>query len=148
MRQLSHQLHKLTARLDRAADQILQVEVGTTYARFLALFAVSQGAQSQRALATWLGITEPSVSRMTGVLVEAGLLEVSAPPGGGNRRHLRLTEAGAALVKQGGRALERRFAHLVEAGGVDYEEFEAQTVRVIEQLESEGIGPLPEAGRE
>src|ERR1700712_4836458 len=73
---LSYELHKLTSRLDRAADQVLQREVGITYARFLALFAVQQGARTQRELSAWLGVTEPSVSRMAQVLSVDGFLAV------------------------------------------------------------------------
>jgi DNA-binding MarR family transcriptional regulator len=141
---LSYELHKLTARLDRAADHVLQAEMDTTYSRFLMLFAAQQGAQSQRELAAWLGITEPSVSRMTGVLAADGLLEVSTSPGSGNRRHLRLTAAGEDLVRRSSQALEGRFIRLVEASGVPYDEYEAHTLRLIKQLEAEGIGPLLE----
>jgi DNA-binding MarR family transcriptional regulator len=139
---LSYELHKLTARLDRAADQLLQREGGVTYSRFLALFAVQQGARSQRELAAWLGITEPSVSRMAGVLAADGLLEVSSSPGNGNRRSLRLTPAGEALVKTSSQALEGRLVRLVEASGVPYDDYHAYTVALIQQLVAEGIGPL------
>jgi len=141
---LSYELHKLTARLDRAADQLLQAEMGTTYSRFLTLLAVQQGAQSQRGLAAWLGITEPSVSRMVGVLAADGLLEVSTSPGSGNRRHLHLTAAGEALVKRSSHALEDRFTRLVESSGVPYDDYETYTLRLIKQLEAEGVGPIIE----
>jgi hypothetical protein len=36
---LSYELHKLTARLDRAADGLLRQEERTSYSRFLTLFA-------------------------------------------------------------------------------------------------------------
>ena len=143
---LSYELHKLTSRLDRAADQVLQRDVGITYARFLALFAVHNGARTQRELAAWLGVTEPSVSRMAGVLSADGLLDVSAAAGGGNRRSLHLTPEGAALVRRSSRALEGRFVRLVEASGVPFAEYHAHTVALIRQLESEGIGaPVGEA---
>jgi DNA-binding MarR family transcriptional regulator len=78
-RDLSRSLHALTARLDRAADTILRAEAGLSYSRFLALFMVrSLGADTQRALAERLGVSEPSVSRMTRVLAEQGLLRVVA----------------------------------------------------------------------
>jgi DNA-binding MarR family transcriptional regulator len=81
---LSRSLHTLTARLDRAADQILRAEAGLSYSRFLTLFMIgSAGADTQRALAERLGVTEPSVSRMTHALEEAGLVKAIADPAGG-----------------------------------------------------------------
>lgn len=139
---LSYEIHKLTSRLDRAADQLLQRETGITYARFLMLFGVHQGAQSQRELATWLGVTEPSVSRMVGVLAADGLLTVSAVPGTGNRRLLALTKPGTALVKRSGRLLEDRFTQLLHASGVPHDEYHRFTVALTEQLEADGIGPI------
>ena len=95
---LGYELHKLTARLDRAADDLLRREEGTTYARFLALFAVGESHGSQRDVANWLGQSEPSTSRMVTVLAEEGFLEAARREGGGNRHQLRLTTSGAELV--------------------------------------------------
>ncbi len=139
---LSYELHKLTARLDRAADQVLQAAAGTTYSRFLALFAISEGARTQRELAAWLGVTEPSVSRMVSVLAADGLIEVGATPGMGNRRRLALTATGSQVVGRCGPLLEQRFVGLVEASGVPYDQYATYTGRLIDQLAREGIGPL------
>jgi DNA-binding MarR family transcriptional regulator len=134
-RDLSRSLHALTARLDRAADAILRAEAGISYARFLTLFMVrSLGAVTQRALAEKLGVREPSVSRMTRVLAEEGLLEVLPDPAGGNRRRLALTPAGERLVKRWGGYLEERFAQLVDDSGVPYRTYARYTQRVLEQL--------------
>src|ERR1700689_2373405 len=95
---LGRSLHLLTARIDRAAESILRAEANVSYSRFLALLMIgSYGAETQRALAQRLGVTEPSVSRTVRVLEEASLLAVVADPAGGNRRLLRLTPAGEAL---------------------------------------------------
>src|SRR4051812_15399141 len=111
---LSFDLHALTARLDRSADRILQAECGPTYRRFRALLTVGRlGAATQRAVAEELGITDPSASRMTGVLVGTGLLEVAPDPGGGNRRRLSLTPEGKETVERCRSLLEQRFAALV-----------------------------------
>lgn len=140
---LTRTLHALTARLDRAADALLRTEAGLTYSRFLPLFMVgSQGADTQRVLADRLGLSEPSVSRMTRVLVEEGLLEVISKPGEGNRRRLKLTRVGQQVVKRWGRRLEQRFAELVDDAGVPYQRYAQYTQRLIEQLESAGA-PLP-----
>jgi len=132
---LSHDLHVLTARLDRAADQLLRAEYNITYARFLALFFVGIGASSQRDLARWLGVTEPSVSRMTGVLVKAGWLNVAADPAGGNRRQLGLSETGQKLVRACGELLEQRFAAFVKASGIPYPEYAQYTHQLLDQLD-------------
>jgi DNA-binding MarR family transcriptional regulator len=138
---LSRSLHALTARLDRAADAILRAEAGLSYARFLALYMVgSWGADTQRALAERLGVSEPSVSRMTRVLAEDGLLDVAADPNGGNRRRLRLTPAGEEVINRWGGMLEERFAALVEAAGVPYETYARHTRALLQGLGSQGVG--------
>jgi DNA-binding MarR family transcriptional regulator len=134
---LSYELHKLTARLDRAADRILQEREGISYSRFLTLFAVKHGAASQRALAAWLGQSEPSASRMVGVLAFEGLLNARRIPGAGNSRRLQLTPAGAELVERGSRLLEGRFVELLERSGISRASYQRQTRRLLDQLDAD-----------
>ena|SRR5690242_5611611 len=135
-RDLSRSLHKLTFRLDRAADAMLRGEAGLSYSRFLALYMVgSEGADTQRALAERLGVSEPSVSRMVRVLVASGWLEAFSDPAGGNRHQLKLTSAGAELVERWGAHLEERFASLVESAGVPYRAYRTHTRRLLGALE-------------
>jgi DNA-binding MarR family transcriptional regulator len=133
---LSYELHKLTARLDRAADELLRRERGISYARFVALFAVGETNGSQRDLALWLGQTEPSTSRMVTVLVDEGLLEVTRLEGAGNRHQLRLTTSGAQLVDRCGHLLEGRFEELVRRSGVPYDAYQRHTRRLLHQLDA------------
>ncbi|MEV0233420.1 MarR family transcriptional regulator [Nonomuraea sp. NPDC050786] len=135
-RSLSFYLHVLTARLDRAADRILRAEHNVSYSRFLALALVGEleGA-TQRVLAEYLGVTEPSVSRMTGVLAGEGLLDVQPDPAGGNRRRLRLTERGARLVAAGQRTLEDRLAMVVAESGVPYDQYVRYTAQLLETFD-------------
>lgn len=136
-RDLSRSLHKLTARLDRAADTFLRAEAGVSYARFLALYMVGlEGADTQRMLAERLGVSEPSVSRMVRVLAESGLLETIPEARGGNRHRLRLTPAGEKLVRRWGGELEERFAGLLEAAGVPYRAYLTYTRRLLAALET------------
>lgn len=137
---LSYDLHKLTARLDRAADRILQERERISYSRFLTLFAVKNGAANQRALAVWLGQSEPSTSRMVGVLVSEGLLNARRIPGGGNSRRLQLTSAGAELVERGSRLLEGRFVELLERSGVSRASYQRQTRRLLDQIDADAQG--------
>lgn len=133
---LAYDLHVLVARLDASADAILQATSGVTYRRFLALLAVRDlGPTSQRAVADRLGITEPSVSRMTAVLAGSGLLQVSPHPSGGNRRQLSLTDRGRDVVDSCASLLESRFAALVAASGIDYGKYAAHTRRLVTALD-------------
>jgi DNA-binding MarR family transcriptional regulator len=134
-RRLSFDLHVLTALLDRAADRILRAEFGVSYRRFLALTHVGElAATTQRALAESLGVTEPSVSRMTAVLADEGWLDVRPDPAGGHRRQLALTPEGKRLVGKAQALLEDRFAALVETSGVPYDEYAAHTERMLAVL--------------
>lgn len=134
---LSHELHLLTARLDRLADGLLRDRAGLSYPRFLTLFAVREGASSQRELAHWLGQSEPSASRMVRVLAEQGLLTVTTIAGEGNRRRLGLTESGAELVDRCGRLLEGHFEELVGRSGVPFATYQRHTRRLLDQLGGE-----------
>ena len=138
---LSYELHKLTARLDRAADGLLRSQVGVSYSRFLALFAVREGAASQRELAQWLGQTEPSTSRMVGVLSAQGWLSATMVAGEGNRRRLQLTESGSEVVDRCARLLERRFEELVTRSGVPYAAYQRHTRRLLSQLDADQQTP-------
>ena len=142
-RELNRSLHRLTGRLDRAADAFLRAEAGVSYARFLALYMVgSEGADTQRALADRLGVSEPSVSRMVRVLADDGLLEAMPDPLGGNRNRLRLTAAGEQLVTRWGVDLEERLARLLESASVPYRAYLTHTKRLLAALET------PPASRE
>lgn len=119
---------------------MLRAEAGLSYSRFLALHLIgSGGAETQRGLAELLGVTEPSVSRTVRVLQDGGLVEVSADPGGGNRRRLRLSEAGEQCVKRWGGLLEERLAGLVDSVGVPYGTYVDYTKRLLATLQ-EGDG--------
>jgi len=132
---LSFNLHTLTARLDRSADRILRAEYGLSYRRFRTLLIVGRLAQpTQRALAHELGVSEPSASRMTSVLVRTGLLAADPDPDGGNRRRLSLTVTGKEMVGQCRTLLERRFADLVRRSGVCYSDYARDTRRLLDAL--------------
>ena len=138
---LSRALHTLTARLDRAADRMLRAEQHVSYRRFLVLFMVGElDTPNQRTLAERLGITEPSVSRMIGALVGAGLLDAASDAAGGNQRRLRLTPDGRQLVGRCCDLLVRRLAALVEASGVPYDVYTGYTVRLLAALDGHGQG--------
>ncbi|MCP2353773.1 DNA-binding MarR family transcriptional regulator [Nonomuraea thailandensis] len=135
-RNLSFDLHVLTARLDRAADRILRAQSNVSYSRFLALTLVGElGASTQRTLADCLGVTEPSISRMTAVLAAEGLLDVQPDPGGGHRRRLSLTDKGKQLVASVQQGFEERLASLVALSGVPYEQYAEHTAQLRATLD-------------
>lgn len=135
-RDLSFDLHALIARLDRAADRILRSAYDLPYRRFLALVVVGgSGEVTQRELAEALGVTEPSASRMTGVLVEAGLLTAGPDPAGGRRHRLQLTPAGKDMLECCRELLEGRFAELVNRAGVPYRDYARHTRQLIATLD-------------
>jgi DNA-binding MarR family transcriptional regulator len=137
-RNLSRSLHKLTARLDLAADRLLRAEAGISYARFLALYMVGfEGADTQRALAQRLGVSEPSVSRMVRVLADGRWLESVSDPAGGNRKQLRLTRGGEQMVQRWGSVLEERLTALLESAGVPYRTYLTQTERLLVSLDGQ-----------
>lgn len=115
---------------------MLGAEAGLSYSRFLALYLIGAGgAETQRGLAELLGVTEPSVSRMVRVLEGSGLVVVSADPGGGNRRRLRLSEAGEQCVRRWGGLLEERLAETVDTAGIPYETYVDYTKRLLATLQ-------------
>ncbi|ONI87014.1 hypothetical protein ALI144C_10275 [Actinosynnema sp. ALI-1.44] len=137
---LSFDLHALTARLDRSADRILQAEYGLSYRRFLTLLIVSRlGAPTQRAVSEELGVSEPSASRMTGVLAGMGLLDAQPDPAGGNRRRLSLTADGRQMVEQCRALLERRFHDLVKRSGVSYADYAHNTRLLLDALNTSAV---------
>jgi DNA-binding MarR family transcriptional regulator len=139
-RNLAFDLHLLTARLDRAADRILTEALGVSYRRYLALLIVGKLEEpTQRALAVALEISEPSTSRMTTLLAEAGLLDVGPAAAGGNRRRLALTPQGKDLVDRGRELLETRFADLVARSGVPYASYSGNTHALLRALDESGV---------
>lgn len=136
---LALELHALVARMDRSADRLLRAELGISYRRFLPLFMVDQlGATTQRSLAQHLDLSEASVSRMTGLLADAGLLEVRPEPTGGNKRRLALTPDGERLVQQCTALLSSSLASVVERSGIPASAYLAHTRRLSALLNDDG----------
>lgn len=140
-RHLAYDVHVFVTLLDRSADRFLREEFGLSYRRFLALLMLDDlGPATQRALADRLGTTEPSVSRMTGVLADDGLLRVRSDPAGGNRRQLTLTARGRRLMSACSALLEERFSDLVKASEVSYEDYAQATGRMLGLLTDKATG--------
>lgn len=132
--ELSRDLNRLTARIDLAADRLLADEYGLSYRHFVTLLLVGQlTAPTQRALAEAMGVSEPSISRMTKVLRHAGLLDASTTGlSGGNRRQLGLTPAGKDVVEQCRGVLELRLVGLAARTRVPYAVYLRQTRQLLQ----------------
>ncbi|MEU8634383.1 MarR family winged helix-turn-helix transcriptional regulator [Amycolatopsis sp. NPDC048633] len=93
-------LQQAAHRLRVAADRRCSAAAGITTAQLGALFAVREGALTQRELAARLGQRESAVTAMVTRLVDAGLVGKSAHPREHRAVLLELTAAGEdALVR-------------------------------------------------
>jgi DNA-binding MarR family transcriptional regulator len=132
---LSRTLHQITTRMEQTADRILRESEGVTYRRYQVLYAMDRlQVATQRDLARWMGLTEPSVSRMVRSLIAVGWIESDDVAGGGNRRQLHLSATGEDLVRRCGRRLAGRFTDVVAKAGVPYDEFHTAAKRILEEL--------------
>lgn len=119
MSSLAYDLHVLVRVLDRSAEVRL-APFGISYARYLAMVIVSDHpGLTQRDLAGALGQSEPTASRTAGALADAGLLEITRTPGGGNRRVLALTDPGRDLLERASEALGPAFDGVAREVGHD-----------------------------
>ena len=124
-------LHKLVFDLDRAADRLLQAEVGISYKRLLFLALVPpHGQLVQHELAQALGYSDPAVSTMLQTLTKEGYLTTSPSPAHGRKRLVTLTPRGRRLVSKSRRLLDARFAALLAAAKVDLDHYVALTTRI------------------
>jgi DNA-binding MarR family transcriptional regulator len=116
--QPAYALHVVVSLLDASAGEILPA-LGLTYSRYLTLLTIERlGETTQRAIAEAMGVTEPAVSRTIRGLQTEGHVATDAHVGAGNRRAVRLTEAGQALVNTAADQLEAGFGTLLAAAGL------------------------------
>lgn len=135
--QPAHALHAVVHLLDRAAEGVL-ADPQMSYPRFTALLAVERlGSATQRDLAGELGVSEPSASRMAGVLRDAGWVANEAQAGGGNRRRLVLTPEGKRVLDETAEALETAFASLMHRAGITGADVRAVTDPLLAALAPE-----------
>lgn len=133
-RQPAYALHVVVSLLDASADGILP-ELGLTYTRYLTLLTIERlGETTQRAIAEAMQLTEPAVSRTIRALRADGHVATDAEAGAGNRRAVRLTRGGQALVNQAADQLEAAFATLLTASGLRAADVLAVTDPLIKTL--------------
>jgi DNA-binding MarR family transcriptional regulator len=81
-----------------------------------------------------MGLTEPAVSRTIRGLKADGHVATDAEVGAGNRRAVRLTAAGQALVNAAAEQLEAAFGTLLDAAGLRPDDVLALTDPIIRTL--------------
>ena len=132
--QPAYALHVVVSLLDSSADGILPA-LGLTYPRYLTLLTIERlGETTQRAIAEAMGLTEPAVSRTIRGLQASGHVATDAQVGAGNRRAVRLTDAGQSLVNTAADQLEAGFGSVLDAAGLRTADVLALTDPLIQTL--------------
>lgn len=126
-------LHRVTALIDRVADEYLSREHGIRYAPFLVLLMVRvMGESSQRTVATALDVSRASITQRVSALVELGLLAVVADPRDSRANIVSLTGAGARLVTTAWAGLEQH------QDGLDHGVDEPALVAALDRIIANG----------
>jgi DNA-binding MarR family transcriptional regulator len=123
-------LHRVTALIDRIADDYLAREHGIHYAPFLVLLmARVLGPTAQQRIAANLGVSRASITQRVGALVQQGLIAVEPDPADARANLVRLTESGNALFERAWSGLERHQSGLDD--GVDEAALVGQLDRIL-----------------
>lgn len=96
-------IRRVAGLMDHRGEVLLRRELGISLAQFLVLSVVDAhpGPLSQQAIADRVGLTKGTVSRQIDQAVVAGLMTVRVASHTRRENAVTLTEAGAALVRQG-----------------------------------------------
>jgi DNA-binding MarR family transcriptional regulator len=128
-------LGKFMYEIDRAADQLLQSQVGISYKRFLFLTVLQQcGTVTQHGLAVALGYSDPAVSTMLVELAKADYVQTAPSPEHGRKRLVTITDAGSKVVAQGRLVLDAHLDQLMVIADVDAEHYRELTERLHQAL--------------
>jgi DNA-binding MarR family transcriptional regulator len=121
--------------LDRAADRLLQEQVGISYRRFLFLTVLQyRGTVTQHQLAVSLGYSDPAVSTMLVELVKDGYIQTTKSPEHGRKRLVTITPKGSKVVAQGRHLLDSHFDQLLCIAGIDAYHYRELTERLHQAL--------------
>jgi DNA-binding MarR family transcriptional regulator len=121
--------------LDRAADKLLQTQVGISYKRALFLIVLQQcGTVTQHELAAALGYSDPAVSVMVVELVKEGYVQTAPSATHKRKRLVSITPHGAAVVVQARQVLDAHFDQLLVLADVDAQAYRALMERLYEAL--------------
>ena len=126
---------KLMFELDRAADQLLQTQVGISYRRFLFLTVLQHcGTVTQHELAVALGYSDPAVSTMLVELAKDGYIQTTKSPEHARKRLVAITPKGNEVLAQGRHLLDSRFDELMLIADIDAQHYRELTERLHQAL--------------
>lgn len=132
---LGYLLGRFVFELDRAADQLLQAQVGISYRRFLFLTVLQHcGTVTQHELAIALGYSDPAVSTMLVELARDEYIQTAKSPEHGRKRLVTITPKGNEVVAKGRQLLDSHFDQLMEIAGVDTQHYRELTERLHQAL--------------
>jgi DNA-binding MarR family transcriptional regulator len=121
---LSFLVGKLMFEIDRAADQLLQTQVGISYRRFLFLTVLQHsGTVTQHALAVALGYSDPAVSTMLVELAKDGYIQTIKSPEHARKRLVTILPKGVEVVAQGRQVLDSHFDQLLVIAEIDAQHY-------------------------
>jgi DNA-binding MarR family transcriptional regulator len=128
-------LGRLLFDLDRAADHLLQTQLGVSYKRVLFLTVLQHcGAVTQHELAVALGYTDPAVSTMLVGLTKDGYVQTAPSATHGRKRIVTITPKGSEVVTEGRRLLDAHFDQLLVIAGIDPQHLRELTERLRQAL--------------
>ena len=132
---LTFLLGKFMFQIDRAADQLLQAQVGISYRRFIFLTVLQyRGTVTQHELAVALGYSDPAVSTMLVELAREGYIKTTPSPEHGRKRLVTITPKGNEVVMQGRQVLDSHFDQLMILADVDAQHYRELTERLHDAL--------------
>jgi DNA-binding MarR family transcriptional regulator len=121
--------------LDRAADHLLQSQVGISYKRALFLIVLQHcGTVTQHELAVALGYSDPAVSTMLVELAKDGYVQTAKSTAHARKRLVTITPQGNELVAQARQVLDAHFDQLLGIAGVDAQQLRELTERLYQAL--------------
>jgi DNA-binding MarR family transcriptional regulator len=121
--------------LDRAADHLLQTQVGISYKRALFLLVLQHsGTVTQHELAVALGYSDPAVSTMLVELAKDGYVQTAKSETHGRKRLVTITPKGSEVVAQSRQVLDAHFDQLLVIAGVDAQQLRELTERLYQAL--------------
>src|SRR5260370_30383369 len=132
---LAYLLGKLMFEIDRAADQLVQTQVGTSARLFLFLAVLQQcGTVTQHELAVALGYSDPAVSTMLVDLAKDGHIQTTKSPEHARKRLVTITAKGNEVVAQGRQLLDSHFDQLLVLAYIHAHHYRQPTERLHQAL--------------
>ena len=131
----SYLLGRFMFELDRAADHLLQAQVGISYKRALFLLVLQHtGTVTQHELAVALGYSDPAVSMMVVELAKDGYIQATRSKTHGRKRLVTITPKGSEMVARGRQLLDEHFDRLLAEADVDAQQLREITERLYQAL--------------